>query len=80
MTLPAGFDGVYRCKRHPEREAVAPIALRLCAQCLEDAHARYADYDALREDAARDSRADYQRTPWGERTDAKIPRKPRTII
>lgn len=40
--IPPGFDGLYRCKRHPERDAVAPIAMRWCEQCLDDAKARYA--------------------------------------
>ena len=39
-------SGPYFCKRHPAREVVAPIALRLCAQCMEDAYARYADSTA----------------------------------
>ena len=63
--------GPYFCKHHPEREVVAPIAFRLCAQCLEDAQEHYADYDGEREANARNSRCD-QLTPWGERTDARI--------
>ena len=34
---------VYQCKRHPERDTVEPHALRLCAGCLEDARAGYAE-------------------------------------
>ncbi len=41
--LPEGFNGEYKCSRHPERDAVQPIALRRCAECLEDARALYAD-------------------------------------
>ena len=62
--------GPYFCKHHPEREVVSPIALRLCAQCLEDAQERYVTNTD--ESNARASRADYQLTPWGERTDARI--------
>ena len=37
------------CRHHPLVESVAPIALRLCAECLENAHRAYANYDAARE-------------------------------
>ena len=39
-------EGNYFCKRHADRLVVAPIALRLCRQCLDDALARYADTPA----------------------------------
>jgi hypothetical protein len=35
--------GPYFCKHHGDRLVVAPIALRLCEQCKQDALARYAD-------------------------------------
>ena len=54
---PAGFDGIYRCKRHAERDAVAPIALRCCRQCLDDALARYADTPAPRIERYQDERS-----------------------
>ena len=65
-------NGPYFCKHHPEREVVAPIALRQCQQCHDDALERYADYNPLREEAIRDSRTDYQLTPWGESVYARI--------
>ena len=34
--------GPYFCKHHGDRLVVAPIALRLCEQCKQDAMARYA--------------------------------------
>ena len=48
MSLPPGFDGLYRCKNHPERDAVSPIALRWCEQCHDDARARYAEQHAFK--------------------------------
>lgn len=43
MTLaPDGFGPIV-CKRHPHRLAVSPIGCRWCAECKEDAEARYAD-------------------------------------
>lgn len=41
--IPTGFDGTYRCRHHSKREAVAPIALRLCLECLVAAHANYSE-------------------------------------
>jgi hypothetical protein len=41
--IPEGFNGVYRCKHHPEREVADPMALRLCAECMEAARGAYAD-------------------------------------
>jgi hypothetical protein len=41
--LPEGFNGVYRCKHHPEREVADPMALRLCDECMAAARAGYAD-------------------------------------
>lgn len=41
--LPPGFDADYQCKRHPERPAVSPLAMRRCAQCKEEALRNYAD-------------------------------------
>ena len=35
--------GPYFCKNHADRLVVAPIALRMCEQCKEDAMARYAE-------------------------------------
>ena len=43
MSAPEGFDGVYPCRQHPEREATPPIALRLCQECHEDAKRNYAE-------------------------------------
>lgn len=40
--LPPGFDGVYRCTAHPEREVVVPIACRRCQECKEAAQRMYA--------------------------------------
>ena len=39
----------YPCRTHPERDSAEPIALRLCDECLCNAHAAYANYDAARE-------------------------------
>ncbi len=39
---PEGFGPIV-CKKHPEREAVPPMALRWCEECKRDAEARYAD-------------------------------------
>ena len=70
MELPAGFDGEYPCKRHADREAVAPIALRLCRQCLDDALARYADTPAprierLQDELSTDGRSIYKEMSGG---------------
>lgn len=46
--LPPGFDGVYRCKNHAERDAVAPIALRWCAECHEIAKRNHAEQHAFK--------------------------------
>jgi hypothetical protein len=42
--LPSGFDGVYSCQKHPEREVVAPIACRRCQECHDNACRNYAEY------------------------------------
>ena len=75
--LPAGFDGIYRCKRHPERNAVAPIALRWCQQCLDDAHARYADSGDKRipNSPGRDEHSTDDRSIHGEYTGQYIKRR-----
>lgn len=39
---PEGFEPIV-CNRHPEREAVPPMAMRWCEQCKREAEARYAD-------------------------------------
>lgn len=33
----------YKCKRHKDRQTVEPHALRLCAECIEDARYAYAN-------------------------------------
>lgn len=33
----------HRCKHHPRRKAVEPVAYRLCGECREESQARYAD-------------------------------------
>lgn len=40
--FPEGFEPI-RCKNHPERNVVPPMALRWCEECKRDAEARYAD-------------------------------------
>ena len=40
--IPEGFNAEYPCRNHPERKCVAPIALRMCEECLKRAHANYA--------------------------------------
>ena len=40
--LPHGFNAEYPCRNHSQRESVAPIALRMCEECLQQAHANYA--------------------------------------
>jgi hypothetical protein len=40
--LPPGFDCVYRCSTHPDREVVTPIACRRCQECHDDAIRNYA--------------------------------------
>ena len=42
MSAPEGFGPIV-CKNHPEREAVPPMALRWCVECLRAARASYAD-------------------------------------
>ncbi len=41
--IPAGFDAIYRCDKHPDREVVVPIACRRCQECKEDAQRAYAE-------------------------------------
>lgn len=41
--LPPGFDADYSCRNHPERPAIAPVALRRCEQCKREAERNYAD-------------------------------------
>ena len=40
--LPEGFGATYRCRNHAEREAVPPIALRVCLECLMHMRNNYA--------------------------------------
>ena len=69
-SLPAGFDGVYRCKRHPERDAVAPLALRKCAQCHEDAINAYANAMVKRDQRDRlEGKPRYGFARYEDRTD-----------
>ena len=41
--IPAGFDTPYRCKNHPERDAVAPVVWLHCQECAENAVNAYAN-------------------------------------
>ncbi len=74
--VPPGFDGVYRCEKHPDREVVVPIACRRCQECKEDAQRAYA------EKIARDPqwRPEHDLTPWGERLDERNVRKRRESV
>jgi hypothetical protein len=47
--LPAGFDAVYRCKNHPERDATSPLCDRWCDECREEARHRWVEH-AIRKD------------------------------
>lgn len=42
MSAPEGFGPIV-CRNHPGREAVPPMALRWCEECLRNARANYAD-------------------------------------
>lgn len=68
MSLPPGFDGVYRCTRHPDREVVAPIACRRCQECHDLALLNYGEH-MMREDQWKRLHGDPANegsTPWGE--------------
>ena len=58
--LPAGFDQNYQCLGHPERPAVAPLALRLCEQCRQRALENYAD-------PKQPTRAGVEHPTWADR-------------
>ena len=66
--LPAGFDALYHCKNHAEREASDPIALRLCPECHEQAMRNYVDFWMASDKVTRleGDPANEGQTPWGE--------------
>ena len=81
--LPPGFDAVYRCSRHPEREVVAPIACRRCQECHDEALHRYSEFK-IREDQDKRLHGDPHakgQTPWGEAVDeSKVRKRVETLL
>ncbi len=74
--LPPGFDGVYRCEKHPEREVVAPISCRRCLECHDAAILAYASQI----ERTPPWRAENDVTSWGETLDESRVRKRREGI
>lgn len=75
-TLPPGFDAVYRCTKHPDREVVVPIACRRCQECKEQAQRNYA---AMIERNPK-WRPEHDTTTWGEPIDERKVRKRRESL
>ena len=67
--VPAGFDAVYRCKRHPERDVEDLISM-LCAQCCEDRVNNYANAMVKKDQRERlEGRKVYGFARYEDRTD-----------
>jgi hypothetical protein len=80
--IPPGFDGVYRCTKHPDREVVVPIACRRCAECAEDVVNYYANAMVKHDKLQRDiGRPEHDTDIYGEPIDeSKVRRRRDTII
>lgn len=74
--LPPGFDGVYRCTAHPDREVVAPIACRRCQECKEQAQRHYAELI----DRNPRWRPEHDTDIYGEPIDERRVRKRREVV
>jgi hypothetical protein len=67
INLPSGFDGVYRCKNHADREP-NPISGKLCAECHEAAINAYVEKMIRNDqrDRLEGSASNEGQTTWGE--------------
>ena len=78
--LPDGFNAVYRCKNHPERDAVAPIACRRCEECRYEALHNYAEVKMREEQQLRhEGRPEHDWTPDGVNIDSYRRREARGL-
>jgi hypothetical protein len=76
--LPEGFNGVYRCTKHPDREVVAPVACNRCQECAEDIVNAYANAMVKHDQAQRHiGRQEHDLTTCGEPIDERKVRKRR---
>lgn len=75
--VPPGFDAVYRCKNHPDREP-NPISGKLCAECHAAAVNAYAE-EMIRQELIEPlvQRQAQDKTTWAEKlSERKVkPRK-----
>jgi hypothetical protein len=81
MNLPAGFNGVYRCTKHREREVVTPIACRRCAECAENIVNDFANAMVKQDQLQRHiGRQEHDTDIYGEPIDERKVRKRRDGI